>query len=362
MKRIITLLITLAMILSLLAGCTSSTNIPADPGADNPIEDKGELWVTTPINLRYATQGAGTANYTNAASRINILLKYLPAGSNITQETISTGNSSVGYLIEADLADVGDGENAAAGTVGFNGRPPYSKVNALQATKTQDFVMMITTQKFYNKTGYTSIREVLENKYPATLCCEDVGSSDYTCLLYTFEILGYTFEEFEDWGGRIVTTSGDACCEMLQDNQADMMIGHCSTESSSIVELGITTDVIMTSIDNEIIEGFKERGFGSAIIPTGAFDRFEEDTPSAAIGSCFIVGADMDDATAYTLTRILCEHLDEFAEEISGYRNLTYAEMVDNSVTVVPLHPGAIKYYQEIGVLDTNGNYVGEPF
>ncbi|MBU5625528.1 hypothetical protein KQI82_01095 [Oscillibacter sp. MSJ-2] len=363
MKKFFALILVLATILSFAAGCGGTSDPPAESkgsessgsAVDNP------LWLTSPVSLKYATQGAGTSNYTNAATKINLLLKYLPSGSSITQETISTGNSSVGYLIEAGSCDLGDGENASAATVGLESRGPYTNISALWGVKTMDFVMMITTKKFNDKTGYTSIREVLENKYPAVLCCEDVGSSDYTCMKYTFEILGYTFEEFESWGGRIVTTSGDACCEMLQDNQADMMIGHCSEESSSIAELAISTDVIMTSIDDELIQGFIDRGFGNATIHAGAFDRFEEDTPSAAIGASFICSTDLDEATAYTLTRIFCEHLDEFAEEIPSIRGLTYKEIVDTSVTVVPLHPGAVQYYQEIGVLDNAGTYVGEP-
>lgn len=366
MKKIFALVLTLVTALSLLSGCgDSGSKPPADTDPkEAPVESLGPdnpLWLTAPVSLKYATQGAGTSNYTNSATKINILLKYLPAGSEITQETISTGNSSSGYLIEAGLCDIADGENAAAATVGMENRAPYSNISALWGVKTEDFVMMITTKKFYDKTGYTSIREVLENKYPATLCCEDVGSSDYTCMKYTFDILGYTFEDFESWGGKIVTTSGDACCEMLQDNQADMMIGHCSEESSSIAELAISTDVIMTSIDEELIQGFIERGFGNATIRQGAFDRFDSDTPSAAIGASFICSTDMDEATAYTLTRIFCEHLEELGEEISSLRGLTFKEIVDTTVTVVPLHPGAVKYYQEIGVLDANGSYAGEP-
>lgn len=357
MKKTLALLLALTMVFA-LAACGSTQTTPAPeateaPAAETPTEEPAaEAAVGSPVDLIWASQGAGTTSYTSTAAEINIFLKYLPEGSKITQETISSGSSSSGYLLEAGLCDIAGGENAAAATVGLDGRPPYEHVRALYGTKTRDFVMMITTKKFNDKTGYTSIREILENKYPCTICCEDVGSSDYTCLLYTFDILGYTFEEFESWGGRIVTTSGSACCEMLQDNQADIMIGHCSTESSSIVELGMSTDVIMTSIDEEIIEGFKERGFGSAVIPAGAFNgRFTKDTPSAAIGASHIVLDTMDEDTAYMLTKIAVEHLDEFAEEVASFQDLTPEEMADTSVTVVPLHPGAIRYYKEIGVL-----------
>ena len=365
MKKTVAFLLTLILALGLLAGCgneTAGTESP-DPGnTTTPVVDEDTSWMCGPVDLRYASQGAGTSNYTGVASTINMLLKYLPEGSNIIQETISTGNSSTGYLIEAGSADMGSGENAMSATVGLNGRPPYSNISALLATKTQDFVIMIVNPGFANRTGYTSIREILENQEPATICCEDVGSSDYTCLTYVFDILGYTFEDFEGWGGRIVTTSGDACTEMLQDDQADIMISHCSEESSSIAQLALTTDVLMTSLDDELLQGFKDRGFGSATVPAGAFgNRFTEDTPSVAIGSSIIVSNDMPEDVAYTLTRIMGEHKDEFGEEISGFRDVTFRDLTDTTATVVPLHPGALRYFQEIGVLDADGNYIGEP-
>lgn len=130
-----------------------------------------------------------------------------------------------------------------------------------------------------------------------------------------------------------------------------MMISHTSDDSSTMTELAMTTDVIMTSIDEEIIQGFIDRGFGPATIPAGCFDRFDEDTPSAAIGSSLIVSADMPEDVAYTLTKTFVENMDELAEELWEFGDLTLEEMVDTTTTVVPLHPGAIKYFQERGVL-----------
>ena len=362
MKKAVVLFLSAVLTLSMLTGCGNKNSAETPPESSAPSAAEDTSWMCGPVQLRYATQGAGTSNYTNAATTINLLMKYLPTGSDIVQETISTGNSSVGYLIEAGAADIGQGENAMSATVGLNDRPPYSNISALLATKTEDFVIMIVNPGFEKQTGYTSLREILENQYPATICCEDVGSSDYTCLTYVFDILGYTFEDFEGWGGRIVTTSGDACCEMLQDDQADIMISHCSEESSSIAQLALTTDVLMTTLDDELLDGFKERGFGSATIKAGTFgNRFESDTPSVAIGSSIIVSSDMAEDVAYTLTRIMCEHKDEFGEEISGFRDLSYQAMVDTTATVVPLHPGSVRYFQEISVLDSSGNYVGEP-
>ena len=60
------------------------------------------------------------------------------------------------------------------------------------------------------------------------------------------------------------------------------------------------------------------------------------------------------------MTKILVENADKLAEDVAGYRDITYADMVDFDAMVVPMHPGAIKYFQDIGVLDASGNYTGK--
>ena len=60
------------------------------------------------------------------------------------------------------------------------------------------------------------------------------------------------------------------------------------------------------------------------------------------------------------MTKILVENADVLAEDVAGYRDITYADMVDFDAMVVPMHPGAIKYFQDIGVLDASGHYTGK--
>ena len=68
----------------------------------------------------------------------------------------------------------------------------------------------------------------------------------------------------------------------------------------------------------------------------------------------------MSDDLAYALTKILVENAETLSQDVAGYRGLTYADMVDTAAMVVPMHPGAIKYFQDIGVLDADGNYTGK--
>lgn len=368
MKKLFAIVLALTMVLS-LAACGGNAapaevqkpaaNAPAanTPATEAPASDTG---LTGPVNITLLSQGAGTDDYITNASEGKLFQKYLPAGSNVVQETISSGCSSVGYLIEAGMGDYGTGQNAMSGTVGMEGKDPYTKVNALMSTVKYAFTAVLATKSFADKTGYSTISEVIENKVPCRFVAEPVGSSDYVSLMYLFDIHGVTVEDIQSWGGSVTFTDGSACCDMLQDGQADMMVGHTVTTSSSLTELCMSTDIVVSGLTDEEIAGMCERGYAATVIPTGAFGVTETEMKSACQASSKVVSADLPEDVAYALTKILVENVDVLAEDGAGFRGITYADMVDFDAMVVPMHPGSMKYFQDIGVLDANGVYTGK--
>lgn len=82
-------------------------------------------------------------------------------------------------------------------------------------------------------------------------------------------------------------------------------------------------------------------------IPKGTFG-IPVDTPSVAGPQEFMARAGMNDITAYTIVKALYEHLDEFHavhDTCKGFK-------LENAMNemLVPFHPGAIRYYKEMGV------------
>lgn len=362
MIRTLALALVLVLCFGMLAGCGSSssssapTQQPAQSEASKPVEDSG----LGPVQMTFATASTGSVDYTTGALLCTLFETYLPAGSKITQETIATGNSTTGYLIEAGSCDIARGQNAVSATVGIDGRAPYSKVRALCGLYTPNLICQIFTQKFVDQSGYTSLRECVENKYPVRIVCEEVGSTDYIVLNYILECLGCTVQDIESWGGSVTYTGGSTEVEMLQDGMADLMIPHTSVTSSTVSELALSTDIQIYPFDDEILDFFLDRGFGERVIPAGTFGFFEEDARAIGMGTSLIVSEDLPDEVAYELTKIIAEHAEaDLSADNVAFTNLTDAKLCSAEDCVVPFHPGSIKYFQEKGVMDANGNYIG---
>lgn len=358
-KRIVSAFFALTTAIS-LAGCatapaSSTASVPAASSAGG--EEANPMVITEPVTLRFASSGSGGSDYTDIGTIITFLSEAgrLPDGSVLTQETISGGTSTSGYLIEAGQADICRGQNAFSATEGFNGRPPYSKVRALFAAGGNSVCLQITSEAFERKSGYTTIEEVIENKYPARICSEDVGSSDYVLLNYIFDIYGIDAETFESWGGTITYTGNDTASEMMQDGSCDLICMASTLTSATVTELTMSCDVNVSGFNDKIVDGLLERGFAERYIPAGTFDQFPEDARTAYLGTSLIVSEDMDEKVAYTLTKVMMENLDTLAETCPTFKNMTLESAVDTDITVVPLHNGSIKYFQDIGILDDQG-------
>jgi TRAP transporter TAXI family solute receptor len=86
------------------------------------------------------------------------------------------------------------------------------------------------------------------------------------------------------------------------------------------------------------------------VVPAGTYKGQENDIHSIGLWSLILVRPDLDDETVYRLARAINEGNQNLVERLSQGRYTTSA----NTVMYVPvgqLHPGALKYYQEIKLI-----------
>ena len=82
-------------------------------------------------------------------------------------------------------------------------------------------------------------------------------------------------------------------------------------------------------------------------LAAGMYDGMDEAVQTIGIPNVLVVNADMDEELAYQLTQLLFENTDELIA-VHPAANDTTVEFTMNS-TPVPLHPGALRYFEEVG-------------
>lgn len=74
-----------------------------------------------------------------------------------------------------------------------------------------------------------------------------------------------------------------------------------------------------------------------------------EEVVTVGMLATFVTSADVSEETVYNVTKAVFEHLDEFKSLHPALAGLTHEGMLEG--LTAPLHPGAAKYYKEVGLM-----------
>lgn len=85
-------------------------------------------------------------------------------------------------------------------------------------------------------------------------------------------------------------------------------------------------------------------------IPGGTYANTPDDTATFGVRATLMTRAGVDEDEVYRLVKAVFEHLDRFRQSHPSLATLTPAAMVSDGL-VAPLHAGARRYYEEVGLL-----------
>ncbi|WP_249976882.1 TAXI family TRAP transporter solute-binding subunit [Vreelandella olivaria] len=137
--------------------------------------------------------------------------------------------------------------------------------------------------------------------------------------------------------------------DAIRDGDIEAGFWSVGPPTSSILNLAATRDIRLIGLSDEEVANAREEEtvFAPYELAAGMYDGMDEAVQTIGIPNVLVVNADMDDELAYQLTQLLFENIDELIA-VHPAANDTTAEFTMNS-TPVPLHPGAIRYFEEVG-------------
>lgn len=87
-----------------------------------------------------------------------------------------------------------------------------------------------------------------------------------------------------------------------------------------------------------------------AVIPAGTYANQEKDIHTVASAALIVAREDMDEEIIYQLTKSILENHEELVSMHSSFKD-TNLDLATLGFGPIPLHPGAIRYYKEVGIL-----------
>jgi len=126
-------------------------------------------------------------------------------------------------------------------------------------------------------------------------------------------------------------------------------VGH---PSGAIKEATTSCDSVLVTVDNNATKKLIKNNpyYRKAIIPGGMYRGSDVDVTTFGVGATFVSSTDVPDDVIYQVVRAVFENFDSFKRLHPAFHNLNKEEMVSGALSA-PLHPGAVKYYKEAGLM-----------
>ena len=140
--------------------------------------------------------------------------------------------------------------------------------------------------------------------------------------------------------------------EAIQNGTLDGCFITAGVPNAALQELAFSAGLKLIPVSgNEAATVMDKYGYYTATtIPGGTYKGSDEDVPALAIKATLAVSASLDEDTVYEMTKALFENLQELGNAHAKGKEVSAASAVTG--VSVPFHPGAVKYYKEIGLMN----------
>lgn len=138
----------------------------------------------------------------------------------------------------------------------------------------------------------------------------------------------------------------------LCDGNIDAYLMVAGNPVANVLEAATTCDINIIAVDGPAVDALVESKayYGKVTIPGGLYRGVDEDVASFGLPSTFVTSSDVSEETVYVMVKAVFDNFDAFKTFHPAFANLKKEEMVVNGLSA-PMHPGAIRYFREAGLI-----------
>ena len=287
-------------------------------------------------NLRFVTGGESGTYYAYG----NVLAQYATNGDYGVSVTALAGNGS-----QANVQALQDGDADIAFCQTDVLAYAYNGTNLFDGAAYKDFSIVadLYQEQVQIVTCDPSIKTVADLA-GKTVSVGAAGSGVYFNAVDVLSAYDLTLDDIEP----VYQSFGDSA-DSLKDNKIDAAFIVAGAPTTAITDLSTTKTAYLVSMDDEHVAKLQEASpyYAKAVIPADTYG-LDSDVTTVSVGAVVIANNSVSEDAIYGFTKSLFDGQQNNAEAHAKYDELSLEEAA--SVSTVPYHPGAAKYYAEQGI------------
>lgn len=325
-KRMVPFLLAALMLVTLTLGaCGQKTHLVFSTGGTTGVYymfggEIASLWLNNIKNTDITVESTG-------GSKDNILAMY-------------QGDAELAWTQNDVMSYAYDGGEFFAGTVADN----FSAIGAIYPELCQLVVA--------KDSGIESVKDLAGRN----VSVGPVGSGHYFNAMQILEINGMTVDDIKPQ-----YLSNSEVIDSFQNNQIDAFFLTAAYPHATITDVSLKRPIDIVVFSEEEIKALQDKYsfFVTDTIPAGTYEGVEGERLLPAISAVLVARDDLSEDLVYNLTKSLFDNIDELTNTKKSYISPEFAVQgipvkaadAQAGVTVGSFHPGALKYFKEIGVI-----------
>ena len=136
--------------------------------------------------------------------------------------------------------------------------------------------------------------------------------------------------------------------DLMRNRQLNATLQSAGLGVASLKDLSTSSEINVVAVPKETVDKIGSP-FVSVIIPANTYTGQDKDVPTAAVVNYLVTSSAVSDDLAYQMTKLVYESLPELANAHAAGKEIKLEAAATGSP--VPLHPGAIRFYKEKGLI-----------
>jgi hypothetical protein len=299
------------------------------------------------VTLAWTAGGAGGGWYSIAGGIATIVKE---ADPDLVIKVVPGGGLQNPAVVASKGAEIGWGLpflNAAA----YKGMAPFEK--PLEDLRALAGGMSMNYFHFYvdAESPLKTMDEIFGQKKKMRLAISQAGSSDTWVLERVLESYKTGIPDLEKAGFTFLRGNYAFQANQFKDQNADGVFTFLAIPGAAVTEASVGRKLKLIDFSDGALKHLEQFGITKGKIPVGTYEKAanQKDVVTAVAGSVITVHKDMSPELAYRLTKAFN---DNYQKARKVHASMETYEIKDGPTGCgIPLHPGAIKYYKEKGVM-----------
>ena len=289
--------------------------------------------------INILTGGTSGVYYPLGVALSQIYSKAIPGSKTAVQATKASAENL--NLLQAGRGEVaislGDSLSGAwKGNEEASFKTPLKKLRTMAALY-PNYIHFVATED----SGIKSLADIKGKRI-------SVGAPKSGTELNVREILKAAGINYKDFA-KVEYLSYAESVELMKNRQIDVTLLSSGLGVAALRDLATSQKVVFLTIPADIVTKINDPAFQVGIIPAKTYEGQNADVATISVQNYLVTHENVSTETVYTMTKSMFENLDQMVAAHAAAKAIKKENAA--KAPPAPLHPGAEKYYREVGLL-----------